>query len=136
MALLLALLAACNDDGGLVVHGAGRDVGIPSDGAVHPDLAPPVDLRTMPDLSGTRCGDAGVVDILTDWTHCGGCGIRCCGQLCIDGTCWCDGVGLTSCRGANGCYAACVNLSTDAANCGACLHACAPGQVCQSGVCR
>jgi len=37
--------------------------------------------------------------------------------------------GYTSCSGA------CVNLRSNAANCGACGHACAAGQVCQRGTC-
>jgi hypothetical protein len=33
------------------------------------------------------------------------------------------------------CGGACTNLSSDAANCGACAQACANGQSCQSGQC-
>ncbi|HQP38342.1 MAG TPA: MXAN_6577-like cysteine-rich protein, partial [Polyangiaceae bacterium] len=38
--------------------------------------------------------------------------------------------GLTNCNGM------CVNLQTNFANCGACGHACAAGQLCSSGTCQ
>ncbi len=63
------------------------------------------------------------------------------GETCIDdgfnrGKCSCDGgsacaSGQTCCDSPAGCR----NLQTDAASCGACGHACAPGFVCSSGAC-
>ena len=42
----------------------------------------------------------------------------------------------TSCpAGQNACPTACVNLQTDAKNCGACRHDCLPGGKCESGQC-
>src|SRR5262249_28234463 len=47
------------------------------------------------------------------------------------------GSGSTMCpTGQVLCQGACVNLATDAGNCGTCASACAAGQVCQSGACQ
>jgi hypothetical protein len=53
-------------------------------------------------------------------------------QSCIPGTsttAWSNAVGLTLCSSA------CVSLSNDPRNCGACGHSCVTGQVCSSGSC-
>jgi hypothetical protein len=47
---------------------------------------------------------------------------------CFDGTCLCN-------PGFAACGTECVDLSTNAANCGACKHACAVGATCVEGVC-
>lgn len=55
------------------------------------------------------------------------------GQRCTAGMCTTSGgcpAGTTACGGA------CVNLSSDARNCGACGSACAAGQSCVAGACR
>src|SRR5262249_28029657 len=69
------------------------------------------------------------------WCGGNGCGGEC---ACPNGTyCeqngWCYDVcppGLTWCDPG------CVDLSTDAYNCGACYHQCAPNEVCAGGVCQ
>ena len=73
---------------------------------------------------GGRC-----VDVATDPSNCGDCGITCStGQLCQAGQCQCQD-GLTDCSGD------CVNLQSDGNNCGACGQVCTGGQVCSSGAC-
>lgn len=52
------------------------------------------------------------------------------GQVCMSGTC------LVNCSaGQTACLAGCVDLQTDATNCGACSNACAAGERCQRGTC-
>jgi hypothetical protein len=43
---------------------------------------------------------------------------------------------LACCPGSVACGEACVDLTSDGANCGACGHACAAGARCQEGVCE
>jgi stigma-specific protein Stig1 len=50
------------------------------------------------------------------------------GHVCMEGSCVCPS-GQTECGGA------CVDTSSDEANCGSCGHACASGETCESGVC-
>ena len=52
----------------------------------------------------------------------------CINGICSDGICGCP-AGLSACAGA------CVDINSDSANCGACGQVCAPGTVCQLGVC-
>jgi hypothetical protein len=80
----------------------------------------------------TRCGDR-CVDIDTDESHCGTCGVECAGdERCIDGQCACgDGVGgsIQSCDGT------CVNVMHDSFHCGGCERSCTFGTVCAAGTC-
>ena len=106
------------------------------------------------------CGGA-CVDVLFDELNCGACGMACAaGEACLRGVCMagacvtdsdCDdgdpatvdtcvaGVcehGSDVCpAGMAMCGGACVDLTNDAANCGACGMACAAGMVCNEGVC-
>ena len=80
--------------------------------------APKKDSCHLPSL---RCGDH-CVDVSSDPSNCGGCGVVC-------------GAGQTCCG-------SCVDLQTSVANCGACRHSClGPGVAsgdasCAAGVCQ
>ena len=95
------------------------------------------DVRDAPADSG--CGPN--VDFMSDPNNCGGCGVRCCIAACLQGACFCDGVGLTCCatdqRGTDGCYVqnVPVNLVTDACHCGGCGIACPAGATCSNATC-
>jgi len=80
-------------------------------------------------------------NVRTDPDNCGACGRRCpplpyaergCGDDC---TIWRCEPGHRDCNGvaADGCE---VSALDDAANCGACGHACAAPEICRNGVCR
>ena len=85
------------------------------------------------------CGDT--CTALADLEHCLACWNRCaafpsmipqCGEKdclfqCVDGTADCDG------RRLNGCE---TRIDSDARNCGACGHVCAPGQRCEESRCQ
>ncbi len=85
-------------------------------------------------------GDGCESPLATDLANCGACGHACparpsatisctagaCGFACTAGHADCDG------SPSNGCE---VSTGTDAANCGACRHACPTGQVCTAGSC-
>jgi hypothetical protein len=79
------------------------------------------------------CGATCYVD--TDVDHCG---LACntCTALgsatvaCVNSQCT-----FTCAGGTSRCGSACVNFDTDAANCGACGHACDAGQICSGRVC-
>ncbi len=90
--------------------------------------APPADAGPC-GLGALSCGDSCVVE---DESNCGGCGVACAtDERCIAGTCGC-GVGLARCDGE------CVDLTSDAAHCGACAEACSlPGATsrCEGGSC-
>lgn len=98
---------------------------------------------TAPQASCTAdgfCAPCGA-DLLADSTNCGACGHRCAdagGTLgrCLRGVCVydrCDAHhGDCDARPETGCE---VDLSRDAANCGACRNACPAGSACESGRC-
>jgi len=97
------------------------------------------------------CGFGFCVDLQTDPTNCGACGYTCGGDPCISGVCTgvvgppppdllltCADAGLTDCAWSlpcPACGAVCVDLSSDAANCGACGYTCPLGGFCQGGAC-
>jgi hypothetical protein len=86
------------------------------------------------------CGDLifcnGVcVDVSTDPSNCGGCGVVCDSGVCDAGGCVVNATavcaeGLTDCTGALDC----VDLSSDSLNCGACGTVC-DSRVCEAGSC-
>jgi hypothetical protein len=93
---------------------------------------------------GVCCADGTCADPEHDRHNCGGCGIDCGAAACVGGACAgaaCDYAHQGGFCGAPGdtahvcCGAGCVDVSSDPAHCGACGHACAAGQSCQSGTC-
>jgi len=91
--------------------------------------------------SMVRCGDV-CTDVSNDEDHCGSCGRRCGpAGTCISGQCECTPpqppvceAGLVICD--VGACRACVDLSADMTNCGACGRDCNTHQTCVSGVCQ
>jgi hypothetical protein len=99
------------------------------------------------------CGGA-CIDPASDRDNCGGCGQACLeGEVCSGGLCCnpdctpdnpsypncgtvCGDPCLTFWTGLTWCDPACVDLSSDAFNCGACYHQCAPSEVCAGGFCQ
>jgi hypothetical protein len=69
------------------------------------------------------------VDLQTDPTNCGACGVHCAmTQACLKGTCKCA-PSETSCSGL------CVDLANDSNNCGSCGNTCTAGTSCKNSVC-
>lgn len=94
----------------------------------------------------TACG-SGCADLSSDAQNCGSCGNACPSQAkCLNGICvetttqqvyypnpnvqdYCASQGRMSCSGS------CVNLLTDASNCGSCGNACRSPASCRNGIC-
>jgi hypothetical protein len=125
-----------SDDGG---SDAAADVSVAPDVAmcVATTCTPP--LATCDDGAIARCN----VDLLSDNDNCGECGHKCenydplmLGSRCAGGKCkaFCTSPQFLDCNGIvdDGCEA---NVMLDPKNCGACGHACAAGEPCNSGVC-
>jgi hypothetical protein len=123
-ALLGPLLACSGSQPDVAKDGGGSDV---TESAAHDAPA------------DSACGPN--VDFTNDPDNCGGCGIRCCIHACLQGACFCDGVGLTCCatdqRGNDGCYVqnVPVDLVSDACHCGGCDIACPAGTTCSNAAC-
>jgi len=124
LAALLVLPSACS--------GSQPDVAKDGGGSDVTEAA-----RDAPADSG--CGPN--VDFMNDPNNCGGCGIRCCIAACMQGACFCDGVGVMCCatdrRGNDGCYLqnVPVNLTSDPCHCGGCGIACPAGTTCSNATC-
>jgi hypothetical protein len=85
--------------------------------------------------AGGGCGEGqtdcagSCVNLQTDSTHCGSCGVLCASdRTCIDGGCVCP-ANTTECHGA------CIDLQSDVTHCGTCDQQCGPSQICAAGVC-
>ncbi|HUB06982.1 MAG TPA: hypothetical protein VMB50_08275 [Myxococcales bacterium] len=98
-----------------------------------------------PDGQPGSCCGLGCLDLKTDPQNCGGCGQACpSGEACQGGACQGD-----ACSDADEglycalpdatqacCGNACVDVTSDPANCGGCGSACLPGQACNEGLCQ
>lgn len=74
------------------------------------------------------------VDIMSDETNCGACGIVCGhGFTCENGEC--VPVGEVCPPGTVDCDGECIDLGSDPNHCGACGQSCPPGASCVAGVC-
>ena len=68
----------------------------------------------------------GCLDVSSDSTNCGDCGVLCGGyRRCVEGRCEC----IDECDGD------CTDLSSDPSNCGGCGSACGPVSGCEAGIC-
>lgn len=117
-------------DGGIGADGS-SDGGHDGDGATSLDAGGGLDGGNTPpcDLGELECADL-CVDVRTDPTSCGACGVRCAAaQFCEAGVCVDDcGPGTTRCGRA------CISLDSDPDNCGACGRRCDSG-ICEHGMC-
>ncbi len=91
-----------------------------------------------PSVCTGDCCDGGCVNPSGDVLNCGGCGNACpfpsnSTPTCVDGSCGFVCL-LTDAGALTGCGGACVNLNSDALNCGACGHSCLGG-TCADGFC-
>ncbi len=95
-----------------------------------------------------ECCSSACVDVQTDTTSCGSCGVHCSGaETCQGGLC-----GFNTCTSTvqgdpchlsttpwytgSCCGTACVDTSTDSANCGGCNLPCGVGTTCTNGSCQ
>ena len=104
-------------------------------------------------LGTCRCANSGqelcngqCIDVTGDPNNCGACGIACPGgQDCVGGQCQppCDACQervnnvcvLIDPAKDTVCNGACVDTTTDSANCGSCGNVCLGGDTCQNGLC-
>ncbi|OQU99442.1 hypothetical protein CLAIMM_05074 isoform 2 [Cladophialophora immunda] len=81
-----------------------------------------------PDPDKTYCSSNGCVDVQTDSSNCGACGLTCTNGLpCVDGECACPAAT------PDWCSSGCVDFQTDTSNCGECGNVCA--NKCVNGTC-
>ncbi len=96
----------------------------------------------FPCTGGKKLCSLACVDVLTDPTNCGACGNVCENSACQGGVCSaivdqpdnlrvsCVAAGLSTCNGV------CIDLESDALNCGVCGLECAYGEICSAGACQ
>src|SRR5689334_20026927 len=105
----------------------GDDAG--TDGGAHRDAGSDGGRRS--DAGGCAPGHtlcrAGCVDLRSDFSNCGACGLACGDSACVDGLCRIGG-GTTCADGETDCGDGCTNLRRDRDNCGMCGHACDRGE--------
>lgn len=78
-----------------------------------------------------RCGEE-CVDLESDPSHCGDCGVACPSGECFGGECFAE----PGCQPpASSCGGACVDLSRDPLHCGGCFTACEPSAECVDSQC-
>jgi Polysaccharide lyase/Stigma-specific protein, Stig1 len=78
--------------------------------------------------SGTSYCNGACVDVYSNSSNCGACGLSCAGGTCSNAVCSCP-AGTTNCNGT------CVNTATDNNNCGACGNVCSYPNACSNGAC-
>ncbi len=97
------------------------------------------------DQLGLCCPDGSCIDPASDPNNCGGCGVSCKGEPCVDGACSGAPCGFSTqgkfCGSLTDsdsvcCGASCVDTAADDANCGACGNVCPSGMSCRSGTCQ
>lgn len=117
-------------DAAIADAGPFGDGGPPGDGGAPDDGGAPGDAGPLACELGTTACDGVCVDLATDVTSCGACGVRCGpAQLCAAGVC------VDRCGpGTLECGSACIDPMTDPDNCGRCGHEC-PSGICTLGVC-
>ncbi|HLK11928.1 MAG TPA: hypothetical protein VKW76_11145 [Candidatus Binatia bacterium] len=117
------------------------------------DSACPAFANATPACSGGRCTSTCVpgfgdcdgnpldgceTDLTTDPAHCGKCTVACVGNATTTASCQ-GGSCQYSCTdpgpGEVICGKSCVDVNTDARNCGGCRDVCPPGEVCTNGTC-
>jgi len=88
------------------------------------------DCDGLVDEGTMRCAGR-CVDVSSDSSNCGGCGILCGGGTsCVGGSCACPSSRPLACGGR------CVDGRSDPSNCGTCGNACPSGSTCTNGVCQ
>src|SRR5438270_684408 len=96
-------------------------------------LLVPAVLVVLSSACGSTAPPGKTTGSTTGANNCGGCGSsHACatGDVCSNGHC------QAACgSGTSKCGNSCVDLSTDASNCGTCAHACPSGQSCSNRAC-
>ncbi|MBI5531166.1 MAG: hypothetical protein HY898_00520 [Deltaproteobacteria bacterium] len=137
--LFLAGPLSCEGDSESTTPGPGVDAGADGHVDATQDQAADTTVETAKDspaesapcpAGDTLCG-VECVDLETDPSNCGGCGVACqASDVCGNGSCatWCP-------SGTSNCAGKCVATEVDPSNCGGCGKTCKPGELCSSGAC-
>ncbi len=91
---------------------------------------------------GEACCDGKCIDITSDESNCGGCGIHCGeDEECCNGVCVDINFDESNCGGCNKvcdktcCFGECVDILSNNNYCGSCWKGCLPGYTCVGGKC-
>jgi hypothetical protein len=86
---------------------------------------------------GEGCCDGACIDIQSNMSNCGGCGVTCdpeTSNACSTGDCVCN-FGTACAAGTTCCGTGCKNIDTDPNNCGECGRVCGENGTCAGGAC-